>query len=261
MSLYFEQFKAYLKQNNLSFYELICLLLDNEPDGVGCSSKFYKMPNTEFGIKIINIKRIAFFGTNTWKTQYIPNIETFKEIELTETEDPFNNHHFGQSFASCTNWIYLLRLQHGNPAGKQTPKNNSSPPQSFTALDYFHKRLLEAASFPERSYIDLMNEVIFLNELGFAIDWESAANLLIDMNSERFGLIDLAPSGKNYNDGSSILKLIFDIKNLKSEDLNKNDAIQKASMSIISKTEKACNEVGLNFKSKETLNHIKGLLN
>jgi hypothetical protein len=227
----FQSFQDYLRSSGLTFEELLKRLKSGRPDGVGGNANFYKIPGTEFGIRVVG----------SWGT---PDTEPPK---LVGASDPFGGENFGQPVANYGNNVQVLRLQHGTPAGKPFGVNHKDSQAESRAVQSFRERILEAASLPDSAYERLMLQIMKLNEKGYMVDSSKSGNLLIDPARGRFNIVDLNhyPDQQVANDGGNIILMLINNYFFEKHQLYSDPEMVKAGQEIIDKVEQACAKTGL----------------
>lgn len=226
----FQAFQDYLDKSGLTFEELLKRLKATRPDGMGGNANFYKIPGTEFGVRVVG----------SWGT---PDTEPPK---LVGAADPFGGENFGQPVARYGNNVQVLRLQHGSPAGKPFGVDRKDPQAEQRAVQTFRERILDAASLPDSAYERLMLQIMQLNEKGYMVDSSKSGNLLIDPAQGRFNIVDLNhyPDQQVQNDGGNIIIMLISNFFFEKHQLYSDPEVVKAGQMIINKVERACAKTG-----------------
>jgi hypothetical protein len=235
----FQSFQDYLDKSGMTFEQLLDKLRSKEPDGVGGNAKFYRVPGTEFGVRELG----------SWG---IPDTSPPK---LVGTSDSFDGENFGQPVAHYGNNIQVLRLQHGSPAGRPYGKHRDDT----RALQSYRKRILEAASLSDSAYERLIQQIIKINQKGYAMDPSKSGNLLIDPSSDRFNIVDLNQS-EYKNHGGNIIHMLIDNYFFSKYELYLDPEMVKAGQQIINKVERSCDKIGLHLdKSNSSVSYSYNL--
>lgn len=223
----------YLKQHGMSFPQLVQQLQAGKPTGQGGNADFYKIPDTNYGIRI---KRRAATTDTT-------------DPQLAAAHNPFGDENHGQAVANFGNNIEVLKLQGGKPAGIRYKRGGNNP-DTTEDIDEFRQQILHAAAMPQEEYNRLLKSIVDLNNKGYQVDPSKSGNLLIDPNTGRFNLVDLnkADQGSTYrNTGGEIIIMLMGV-NAFSKHLYKDEEMKKASMQIIQKVEAAAEASGMEMR-------------
>jgi len=134
--------------------------------------------------------------------------------------DVFEGRNYGQRVISLHPNIQILKRQEGTPAGV--------PSRSFLwrqkdgpAVEMYEANLMRSAQMPQETYNQLINDLIYINNLGFNFDPSKTNNLLVDEKSQTFNLVDLNP-GSYQNRMDDILGVLMDSVSAHNESLGAN---------------------------------------
>lgn len=242
----FETFQNWLQNSGMTFEELLKKLKSGRPDGIGGNAKFYKIPETEFGIRITS---------GSWG---VPNKEPPK---LAPAHDPFEGKNFGQPVAYYGNNVQVLRLQHGIPAGKPYGHDHKNVQAEEKAVQSFRERILDAANMTDSAYEQLMLQIIDLNKKGYVLDPSKSGNLLINSASDEFNIVDVNELKSNYrNNGGEIIIMLINNYFFAKHQFYLEPEMIKAGQEIINKIEKACAKTGLFLKKSSSVEHSYDLV-
>lgn len=222
----FQSFQQFLQQNRINFPELIARLQAGEPTGRGGNAKFYKIPGSDFGVRIMH-------------RGFKPD-ET--DAELTPVHDPFGGENLGQSVAQYGNNVQVVRLQGGTPAGYPY-----RPADKSKAIQVYRQQIMAAAAIDVKEYIRLFKVIKKLNDDGYVVDPSKSGNLLIDADKGKFNLVDI---GKRESEGyrntaGEIIQMLMDNYSFSSNKFSRDADMKKAAQEIIRKAEYASEEAGL----------------
>lgn len=115
--------------------------------------------------------------------------------ELKEVEDVFPELNIGQAVGKIAEeGIYFLRMQKGIPAGVphgaiRRKGENSDP--------IYEDHLKRASEMPQSAYDEFARMLLVINERDYQFDPSKANNVLIDVDSGKFNLVDINPRGKD----------------------------------------------------------------
>jgi hypothetical protein len=242
----FGEFQRWLQQNHLDMGTLIKQLQQKSPDGHGGNGVFYKIPGTNFGVKIIR-------GAAVDKTQ-----------QLDAAHDPFSDENLGQPVANFGPNIQILKLQSGVPAGHPY-KFDKTPEGQQEAKNRYLDNLNAAAEMPLEEYVRLFKQIIKINSQGYVLDPSKSGNLLIDKNKKRFNLVDINKSESDYrNNASEVITMLIDNYNFGKHFTN-DPQVKNLAKQIVEKCEKAAELSGLpinktNSTAKYSYSHAYGPL-
>lgn len=235
----FNAFQDYLTATNQQFPELLKKLLDSKPTAQGGNANFYRIPNSEFGVRIVR-------GLND------------PSPELTPAEDDFGGENLGQPVAHYGKKIQVLRLQHGTPAGMPFRYNQEGGIGIEAGIATFRNQLSTAAEIPQQEYDRLCKIVLDLNSKGYSIDPSKSGNLLIDSQSGKFNFVDINKS-ESKNTASDIIAMLMDNYHF-SKFLNHDPKMKKFAREIIKKVEIAAQKTGLPIgENSSTLDYSRKL--
>lgn len=235
----FNAFQDYLTATNQQFPELLQKLLDSKPTAQGGNANFYRIPNSEFGVRIVR-------GLND------------PSPELTPAEDDFGGENLGQPVAHYGKKIQVLRLQHGTPAGMPFRYNQEGGIGIEAGIATFRNQLSTAAEIPQQEYDRLCKIVLDLNSKGYSIDPSKSGNLLIDSQSGKFNFVDINKS-ESKNTASDIIAMLMDNYHF-SKFLNHDPKMKKFAREIIKKVEIAAQKTGLPIgENSSTLDYSRKL--
>lgn len=231
----FDTFQQYLQQSGMTFPQLLQQLQASKPDGSGGNADFYKIPGTEFGIRVI---RRGWDLTTDEDPQ-----------ELTAAHDPFDGENYGQPVAHYGKNIQVLRLQSGSPAGMPFRYNKPGGVGTEAGVQKFRQQILAAAQMPLEEYERLMRSIIELNNKGYVVDTSKSGNMLIDAERGRFNLVDLNRRSEksSYRNSADEIPMML-IHNYEFNAHLKNDpAMRQAARQIIQKSQAAAQSTGLSM--------------
>lgn len=176
----YSQFTDYLNQQGIQFPELLQQLQSQKPTGTGGNANFYKIPNTQFGIRVL--KRTSNIDENP---------------TLQPADNPNEDINIGQAIANYGKNVQVLRLQQGTPAGlKHGAWNLKDDDELNQEIANYKNQIKTAAEMPIQSYINLFNDIKKLNAKNFVVDPSKSGNLLIDKDKQKFNIVDMNNMGE-----------------------------------------------------------------
>jgi len=223
----FNEFERWLQVNNIDMGDLIKQLQSKEPDGHGGNAVFYKIPGTQFGVKIIK-------GT--------------KGIgQLRAADDELGDENYGQAIAHYGSNIQILKLQSGIPAGH--PYKYDKDDMEGAKARYL-ANLESAAGMPVSEYERLFRSIKKLNDRGWVIDPSKSGNLLIDRG--RFNLVDINKHEGDYrNNAGEVVSMLID--NFHFGKYFTNDMrVKGLAKQIIEKADEAAARVGFPYNKESS---------
>lgn len=229
-------FQHFLQSVGVTFEQLLAKLKMNPPDAQGGNAVFYKIPNSEFGIRILK------HNTN----------KGLDSAKLEPANDPLAGHNFGQPIANYGH-VQIVRLQHGLPAG--VPHKH---PDRNVAVNQFRNQIIAAANMPQEQYNALLSKIMLLNQRGYCVDPSKPGNLLIDKN--QFNLVDIGPlnTEKYRNTAGEIIVMLMHNYEFGKNFSNDRDMIL-AAQQIIKKVEAASQATGLPMGQGSSLDYSRAL--
>ena len=131
---------------------------------------------------------------------------------FTTLPDPFPGRNFGQAVAKSGN-VQLLLRQEGVVAGldpllrvdRRTPEGHASNKANYDAS------IQRTASLPQAAFDQLARDLRFISDNGFMFDPSKASNLLVDVASGRFNIVDVGltnPRGYSFGLGDMLVPLM-----------------------------------------------------
>lgn len=226
----FESFQQYLQKSGMTFPELLQRLQAQQPSGKGGNADFYKIPGTDFGVRVVR----RFSNPD-------------KNPQLQAAHDPHEGENVGQPVAHYGNNVQVLRLQQGKPAGFPYGIKQNDPDEEQKALGVFRQQVLHAAQMPDQEYERLFTQILKLNQRGYVVDPSKSGNLLIDPNTGRFNLVDLnkkEAENKYTNNAGEILLMLMGNYHF-SKYFHSDNEMKTAAREIIKKIEAASQKTGL----------------
>lgn len=220
----YNEFEQWLQANHMDIASLIKSLEQKKPDGEGGNAVFYKIPGTQFGIRMVR---------GGWGKKEVVG------RELKSADDPFGDDNYGQAIAHYGPNIQILKLQSGVPAGHpyKYDKNDIEGAKARYLVN-----LEAAAAMPIGEYIRLFKSIQKLNEKGWVIDPSKSGNMLIDRG--RFNLVDINKhEGEYRNHAGDVISMLID--NYYFGKYFTNDMrVKGLAKQIIEKSEEASRETG-----------------
>jgi hypothetical protein len=191
----FGEFKKWLQQNHLDIESLVKQLQQKSPDGHGGNAVFYKVPGTNFGIRIVR------GGSSNKETE---------PRTLSAAHDPFSDENFGQPITTFGPNIQVLKLQSGVPAGHPY-KVGKNPEALEEAKQKYLDNLHAASEMPIEEYVRLFKSILKLNSQRYVLDPSKSGNMLIDKNNKRFNLVDIGKHEGDYkNNAGDVISMLID---------------------------------------------------
>jgi hypothetical protein len=225
----FGEFQQWLQQNHLDIGTLIKQLQQKSPDGHGGNGVFYKIPGTNYGVKIMR---------GGWADKVT------EPSKLTAAHDPFGDENFGQPIANFGPNVQVLKLQSGVPAGHPY-KVGKTPEAKEAAKQKYLENLQVAAEMPLEEYVRLFKSILKINSQGYVLDPSKSGNMLVDKNNKRFNLVDINKSESDYrNNASEVMTMLIDNYNFGKYFTN-DPQVKNLAKQIIEKCEKAAEITGL----------------
>lgn len=219
----FGEFEQWLQANHTDIASLIKSLEQNKPDGHGGNAVFYKIPGTQFGVRII--KGSKGIGS------------------LSKADDPFGDENYGQAIAHYGPNIQILKLQAGVPAGH--PYKYDKDDIEGAKARYL-ANLEAAAAMPVAEYVRLFSSIQKLNKKGWVIDPSKSGNMLIDRG--RFNLVDINKHEGDYrNNAGEVVSMLIDNLHFGKYFTN-NMRVKGLARSIIEKATEAASATGFPYK-------------
>lgn len=187
--------------------------------------------------------------------------ENILELPIIEITDEFEGRNFGQEIAKIGNDIKILRrvegVAHSFPCWIDylLKKKELKKKQA----EVFLGRLKKISQFDQTSYNVFAESLTFLNKKGIKMDSINPNNLIIDIKSENFGIVDVEKNdlrNTHYDMISSLLDMALfrDIYNLLDEKQQKE--LLQAAKTIIYK----CNNTKAIFNLKDDVENYSEFL-
>ena len=148
--------------------------------GHGGNANVYKIPSVEkYVLKVAHARKKGVEAAG----------------ELKEIKDVFPEFNVGQAVAEIAeDGVYFLRRQKGISAGVpygeiRSKRENSDP--------IYEEHLKRAAEMPQSAYDEFARMLLVINERDRQFDPSKANNVLVDVESGKFNLVDINQRGEN----------------------------------------------------------------
>lgn len=243
-------------------------MADENIIGTGYSHTTYKIPDNEnYVLRIPNYIQI--------------NNEKIPQAQIKNTMDDKLDINIGQQVALIEipseheifkNTIEVLKKQKGIPIGVKNPqtiKDGQPPYEAEERMQQYETTIKQVAQLPTESYEKLISNYLRANELGYKFDHLNSNNLLIDIENQSIGMIDMDKTNSKPNLGNLLVALsnseyLNTYKspwghNLRSQE--ECNAMTIATVQIIDKYFQAMENMGLKFNLDERTIEFDALLN
>jgi len=169
-----EKFKANLEAAGLSDPEVLLEAVKKSENIIGVGGNAI----------VCRIPQVAGYVLKVHTRDWLKNREL---TELVVVDDQFPEMNFGQPVASI-GMADVLKEQMGVPAGVPYGEVRKSRETGNAVYEIYLKT---AAAMPQKSYDQLAELFVFLNESGLIFDPSKSNNILVDSEKDIFNLVDL----------------------------------------------------------------------
>lgn len=126
--------------------------------------------------------------------------------EIIKVDDKFPEFNIGQAVGEVTGeGILLLRKQAGIPAG--VPYGEIRKNQEKGDLAY-EEHLKRASEMPQAAYDEFAKMLLIINERNHKFDPSKASNILVDVEANRFNMVDINENESNSNYQNNVGELV-----------------------------------------------------
>lgn len=231
--------------------------------GISLEQEAYNMTSKEENKLGEGAKKIVYSidGIDDYVIARLKKTDESKGTEFVESMNPYTKYNFSQPVAQNNEFMIMRKI-------KGTPHSLSDWTIQFRSVVYDNKsisnkdargflaQMERIAEFPIESYIDLANQVKYLNDKNIKIDMFNPNNILVDDESKKFTYFDLFEKPENFyflkpnvNCVQDMINILTDallhseyIDSLGDEDAEK---LKEATVKVIDKCNMAGKTVGL----------------